>query len=128
MTGSWDVGSVGRRLREFAAARSWGPYHDLKNLSTAIVVEAAELAEIFQWRTPPESVREALDGETHGRVEDEVADILIYLVRFADLAGVDLAAVVDRKIARNEHRFPPGAAAGVPGASDVPDPPDSVRR
>jgi NTP pyrophosphatase (non-canonical NTP hydrolase) len=103
----WDIEAVAQRLRQFAAARDWEQFHDLKNLSTAIVVEAGELAEIFQWRTPAESVGEGLNDETRSRVEDEVADVLIYLVRFADLAGLDVAEAVDRKIGRNESRFPP---------------------
>lgn len=113
MSTPWDIAAVAERLRAFAAARDWEQYHDLKNLSTAVVVEAGELAEIFQWRTPDESVAAALDDETRARVEDEVADVLIYLVRFADLAGVDLADAVDRKIDRNEGRFRPRGDGGV---------------
>jgi NTP pyrophosphatase (non-canonical NTP hydrolase) len=102
-----DVAAIAARLKEFAAARDWEQYHSPKNLSTAIVVEAAELAEIFQWRTPGESVAEAFDLETRAHVDEEVADILIYLLRFADVVGVDVAMAVDRKIAINEERFPP---------------------
>lgn len=102
----FDVDAVAQRLREFAAARDWEQFHSPKNLTTAIVVEAAELAEIFQWRTLEESEPGALDAETRARIADEVADVLIYLTRLADLVGIDPADAVDRKIAVNEERFP----------------------
>jgi NTP pyrophosphatase (non-canonical NTP hydrolase) len=102
-----DVEAVARRLREFAAARDWEQYHSPKNLATALVVEAAELAEIFQWLTIDESLASALDDDTRAHVEEEVADVFIYLVRFADVVGVDLHGVVNAKIDANERRFPP---------------------
>jgi NTP pyrophosphatase (non-canonical NTP hydrolase) len=101
-----DVDAIASRLRQFADARDWEQFHDAKNLTTAIVVEAAELAEIFQWRTPEESVPEALDAEVRDRVADEVADVLIYLIRLVDRLGIDPADAVERKIAVNEARFP----------------------
>lgn len=103
----FDLEAVQQRLREFAAARNWEQFHNPKNLATAIVVEAAELAEVFQWLTLDQSEPDALDDAMRASIADEVADICIYLARFADVAGVDLGAAVTAKIDRNEERFPP---------------------
>ncbi|MFC5724447.1 nucleotide pyrophosphohydrolase [Streptomyces gamaensis] len=100
-----------RRLAEFAAARSWQPFHTPKNLAAALSVEASELVEIFQWLTPEQSERVMSDPATAGRVEDEVADVLAYLLQFCGVLGIDPAAALAAKIERNERRFPvPGGA------------------
>ena len=101
-----DVTAIAHRLREFAAERDWEQYHNPKNLTTAIVVEAAELAEIFQWRTLEESEPGALDDGVQARVADEIADVFIYLIRLVDLIGIDPAEAVAHKIALNDVRFP----------------------
>jgi NTP pyrophosphatase (non-canonical NTP hydrolase) len=90
---------VQQELRRFAEARDWPRYHTPRNLLLALVGEVGELAELYQWDppTPPPP----------DRVAEEVADVLIYLLRFADVAGVDVAKAVSVKIARNEQRFPP---------------------
>ncbi|MCT2590775.1 nucleotide pyrophosphohydrolase [Streptomyces sp. N2-109] len=95
-----------RRLAEFAVARDWGKYHTPKNLAAALSVEAGELVEIFQWLTPDESVRVMAGEESAGRVEDEVADVLAYLLQFCEVLGVDPLAALAAKIDRNEKRFP----------------------
>ena len=91
---------------EFAAARRWEPYHTPKNLAAALSVEAAELLEIFQWLTPEESARVMADARTAHRVEDEVADVLAYLLQFCESLGIDPLAALSAKIDRNEERFP----------------------
>ena len=93
------------RLREFAAARSWGRFHTPKNLATALVVEAAELAEVFQWLTPEESMDVMSSEDSAFRVRDEIADVLAYLLQIADVCGVDPVAALNEKIDRNEIRF-----------------------
>jgi len=103
-----DPVAATERLRAFARARAWEQFHTPKNLATALVVEAGELAEIFQWATPEESDPTAWSPETRARAEDEVADVAIYLLRFADVAGIDLGDAVMAKIERNEARFPAG--------------------
>lgn len=101
-----DVGAIQERLRRFAVARDWERYHDPKNLATAVVVEAAELAELFQWLTPAEALAVKDDPERRHRASDEIADVLIYLLRLADLTDVDIGSAVKTKIDRNEARFP----------------------
>lgn len=94
-------------LRDFAAARDWERFHCPKNLAMALIVEAAELVEQFQWLTPEASG--ALDAGRRQAVSDEVADVLIYLVRLADRLGIDIPAAVAAKMIRNAEKYPPGA-------------------
>ena len=95
------------RLRVFADERDWGRFHTPKNLASALSVEAAELLEIFQWLTSEESMA-VMSGEAMSdAVLDEMADVLIYLVRLADVLDVDLVAAAAAKVDRNELRFPP---------------------
>jgi NTP pyrophosphatase (non-canonical NTP hydrolase) len=94
------------RLAEFAAARDWGQYHTPKNLAAALSVEAGELVEIFQWLTPEESARVMQRPEPAHRVEDEVADVLSYLLQFCEVLGIDVLKALAAKIERNEKRFP----------------------
>ena len=101
-----SVPRLQRRLAEFAVARDWGQYHTPKNLSAALSVEAGELVEIFQWMTPEESDAAMEDEETAHRVEDEVADVLAYLLQFCEVLGIDALAALAAKIERNEKRFP----------------------
>lgn len=91
-------------LRRFAAERDWERFHSPKNLAMALAVEAAELLEQFQWLTEAES--RAPVPDRRGRIEDELADVLIYLVRLADRLEVDLPAAVASKIERNRRRYP----------------------
>ncbi|MGQ4516598.1 MazG-like family protein [Streptomyces sp. DW26H14] len=94
---------------EFAAARDWEQYHTPKNLVAALSVEASELLEIFQWLTPEQSAGIMADpGDAH-RVEDEVADVLSYLLQFCAVLGIDPLTALAAKIERNETRFPPAA-------------------
>lgn len=87
-------------------ARDWGRYHTPKNLAAALSVEAGELVEIFQWLTPEESARVMADPASGARVEDEVADVLAYLLQFCEVLGIDALAALSAKIDRNEKRFP----------------------
>ncbi|CAM04784.1 NTP pyrophosphatase (non-canonical NTP hydrolase) [Saccharopolyspora erythraea NRRL 2338] len=101
-----DLAELRDRLRVFAADRDWEQYHTPKNLVMALSGEVGELAALFQWLTPEESAAAARDPELSPDVLDELADVTIYLVRLADVLGVDLLAASEAKIERNEHRFP----------------------
>ena len=101
-----DIETLQQRLIEFANAREWGPYHTPKNLAMALMVEASELAEIFQWLTPEESAEVMSDPDKAFRVRDEVADVLAYLLQLAGACGVDVVRALAEKIERNETRFP----------------------
>ncbi|MEK8033805.1 nucleotide pyrophosphohydrolase [Ideonella sp. DXS29W] len=117
-----DITALQATLRQFAAEREWQPFHTPKNLATALMVEAAELAEIFQWMTPEQSQSACGDLVTQERVADEVADVLLYLVQIADHTGVDLKRAVGRKLVKNSKKYPPlrpGLPAGASGPETV---------
>ncbi|HZV53543.1 MAG TPA: nucleotide pyrophosphohydrolase [Rhodocyclaceae bacterium] len=99
-----DLTSLRDALRKFAAARDWRPFHTPKNLAMAMIVEAAELVEHFQWLTPEQSLD--LSAEKLAEVRDEVADTLIYLVELADVLGIDPIAAARDKIAKNAVKYP----------------------
>ena len=92
------------RLREFAAERDWDQFHSPKNLAMALIVEAAELVEHFQWLTEEQS--QTLPPDKLAEVEQEIADIQIYLIRLADKLGVDMEKAVNAKIELNEKKYP----------------------
>ena len=98
------------QLRRFAAARDWEGFHSPKNLAMALVAEAGELVAEFQWLENAESF--ALSPDRLERVQDEAADVLLYLVRLADRLEFDLAAAAQAKIARNEQRYPADQVRG----------------
>ena len=93
-------------LRKFSAARDWRKHHSPKNLAMAMIVEAAELVEHFQWATEEQS--RALGAEKLAEVRDEIADTLIYLVELADVLGIDLLSAAEAKLAKNAIKYPAG--------------------
>jgi NTP pyrophosphatase (non-canonical NTP hydrolase) len=97
-------------LRRFAADRDWEQFHSPKNLAAALAVEAAELLEPFQWLTEEESRR--LTPEQAAAVREEMADVLLYLVRLADKLGVDLGEAAREKMRRNAEKYPVEKARG----------------
>ncbi|MCE1161784.1 MAG: nucleotide pyrophosphohydrolase [Thiomonas sp.] len=101
-----DIPALQARLRQFAAERNWTPYQTPKNLAMAMIVEAAELVEHFQWMTPEQSQRSGQDPDLQGRIGDEIADVLIYLVQIADHTGVDIDRAVENKIGKNAVKYP----------------------
>jgi dCTP diphosphatase len=104
------MNALRERLRAFVEARDWQRFHSPKNLSMALVVEAAELVEHFQWLGEEQSRQ--LDAETLAEVEQELADIFVYLVRIADQLEIDLYRAAEKKIVINEHKYPVEKARG----------------
>ncbi len=105
-----DLEGLRTRLRDFAAARDWDQFHSPKNLAMALSGEAGELLEIFQWLTDEQSRR--LDDKARSAAADEIADVLLYLVRLADKLELDPLAEAHRKLADNERRYPVEKARG----------------
>ena len=101
-----DIEHLQQRLRAFAAERHWQRFQTPKNLAMAMVVEAAELLEIFQWMTAEESMAIATDPAKHQHLGEEIADVMLYLLQIADHAGVDMAAAVERKLVLNALKHP----------------------
>lgn len=117
-----NLSELQRDLRHFAAEREWQPFHTPKNLSMALMVEAAELAEIFQWMTPEESASAHSDPPTKERICEEVADVLLYLLQLADRSQIDIERAVRDKLAKNAQKYP--AKRAVPELSPTePTPP-----
>jgi NTP pyrophosphatase (non-canonical NTP hydrolase) len=101
-----NLGELQAELRHFAAEREWQSFHTPKNLSTALMVEAAELAEIFQWQTPEESRLAHQDAGVKQRIGEEVADVLLYLLQVADHCQIDVAQAMRDKLAKNAIKYP----------------------
>ncbi len=99
-----DLQRLRERLRAFVRERDWDTFQSPKNLSMALIVEAAELVEHFQWLSQQES-RE-LPPDKRRAVAFEMADILIYLVRLADVLDIDLLAAADEKLRHNAEKYP----------------------
>lgn len=98
-------------VRKFAEERDWEQFHTPKNLAMALTVEAAELLERFQWLTPDQS--RALAPDRREQVSQEMGDVLIYLVRLADVMGIDLLEAAQRKMALNGAKYPVEKSRGI---------------
>ena len=99
-----DLGELKERLRVFVAERDWGQFHSPKNLSMALSVEASELVELFQWLTEEQSA--APDENLRHRAAEELADVLWFLVRIADVLEVDLLEAAEAKFGKNAEKYP----------------------
>ncbi|MDH4287024.1 MAG: nucleotide pyrophosphohydrolase [Gallionella sp.] len=104
MHNSPDLLMLRDKLRTFAEARDWNQFHSPKNLSMALMVEAAELMEHFQWLTEKQSAD--LDPAKKALVAEELADILLYLVRLSDKLDVDLLDAALNKLEKNAAKYP----------------------
>ena len=92
-------------LAKFAQDRDWDQFHSVRNLSLALMGEVGELAELLQW-IDDNDVSKFLDSGGHDRLGEELADILFYLVRLADVAGIDLSSAVKTKLKENSVKYP----------------------
>ena len=102
-----DVSEIQSQLRQFTIERDWEQYHSPKNLSVALAVEAAELMEIFQWVSAEESMGIADNPTKHAELKAELADVLIYAFRLADVASIDPEEAIKDKISSNAQKYPP---------------------
>jgi NTP pyrophosphatase (non-canonical NTP hydrolase) len=100
-----SLNQLREQLRRFAAERDWERYHTPKNLAASVAIEAAEIMEHFQWLTPGESA--GLDDSARAAIALEIADVLLYLVRLADVLGIDPLEAARRKIELNARKYPP---------------------
>ncbi|RAY11790.1 nucleotide pyrophosphohydrolase [Actinomadura craniellae] len=107
-----DIGELAGRLREFAAVREWEHYHTPKNLVMALAGEVGELVAEFQWLTAEESARVMDDPAAAARVRAELGDVFGYLVRLADVLGVDPVEAALDKHRENERRYDPAVYRG----------------
>lgn len=105
-----DLAELRERLRAFVAERDWGRFHSPKNLAMALSVEASELVELFQWLTEEESA--AADEDLRRRAAEELADVLWFLVRIADVLDIDLLQAAESKLGQNAAKYPADRVRG----------------
>ncbi len=105
-----ELESLREQLREFATARDWDQFHSPKNLAMALAGEAGELLETFQWLTEEQSRRPT--PETLAAAGEEIADVLLYLVRLSDKLGIDPVAAAQAKLRANATKYPVDKARG----------------
>lgn len=107
-----DVSKLETALQAFADERDWQQFHTPKNLAMALTGEVGELVELFQWLSPEQSGAVATDPKTARAVRDELADVLLYTVRLANVLKVDLDSAVQDKLKANAAKYPVGKAHG----------------
>ncbi len=100
------LGELREAVAKFVAARDWAQYHSPKNLAMSIAIEATEIMEIFQWSESSEGTKILADPAVRAAVADELADVLIYIMSFANQVDLELSQAFWNKMARNERRFP----------------------
>lgn len=105
-----NLDNLRARINAFVAERDWAQFHTPKNLAMAMIVEAAELVEQFQWDTPQES--QQLASEKREAVSHELADTFVYLLRIAEVCGIDLIQATNQKIDLNAQKYPVEKAKG----------------
>jgi dCTP diphosphatase len=106
-----DVSGLEAALQRFADERDWHQYHSPKNLAMALTGEVGELVELFQWLTEEQSKTVAQESHSARAVRDELADVLLYLVRLSSVLGVDLNEAVTHKLLTNARKYPPAQAS-----------------
>ena len=98
-------------LRKFSKKRNWDQFHTLRNLATALSVEASELLEIFQWFN--EDKTKKIDKNLKNKISEEVADIMLYLIRFSDIAKINIEEECLKKIKKNKKKYPIKLSKGI---------------
>lgn len=109
---STTLAEIKTRVLAFARERDWEQFHAPKNLSMALAAEAGELMEHFLWATPEASRTIAQDAAKRRKIEEELADVIIYALEFANMTGIDVAAAIETKMAANAAKYPVDKAKG----------------
>jgi len=107
-----SVAELKARVLAFVRERDWEQFHSPKNLSMALAAEAAELMEHFLWATPEQSKAIANDPAKRAKIAEELADVVIYALEFANATGLDLASTIEAKMAANGKKYPVEKAKG----------------
>ena len=106
------LGDLKRRVLAFAQEREWEQFHSPKNLSMALAAEAAELMEHFLWTESEQSREVFADEKKRVMIEEELADVVIYALEFANQTKIDLAAAIEAKLVINARKYPVEKARG----------------
>lgn len=99
-------------VRNFVKDRAWEKYHTARNLAESISIEASELLELFQWSLDKDETEVTGNSAKLGKVEEELADVLIYCVGLANATGIDIAQAILHKLEKNEDKYPIGECRG----------------
>ena len=105
-----NISEIQNQLKKFAIERDWEQFHTPKNLAMALSVEASELVEIFQWLNVEES--NSPDQRQIEKINNEVADIAMYLLRFCSVLRIDLEKAIESKLERNAEKYPVNLSKG----------------
>ncbi len=106
------LAEIKARVLAFAQERDWEQFHAPKNLSMALAAEAGELMEHFLWASSEASREVMRDPVKRGKIEEELSDVVIYAIEFANMTGIDVAAAIERKMAANAAKYPVEKAKG----------------
>jgi len=100
------VAELRGRVLAFVQERDWEQFHSPKNLSMALAAESGELMEHFLWAESKASLAVVRDPQKRPKIEDEIADVVIYALEFANICGIDLAAAIEAKLGKNAVKYP----------------------
>jgi dCTP diphosphatase len=106
------VAELRERVMAFARERDWEQFHSPKNLSMALAAESGELMEHFLWAESKDSAAVLANPKKRAAIEDELADVVIYALEFANIGGIDLARAIEAKLAQNAAKYPVEKAKG----------------
>jgi NTP pyrophosphatase (non-canonical NTP hydrolase) len=106
------ISELKAKILAFARERDWEQFHSPKNLSMALAAESGELMEHFLWASTDQSSRVAADPAKRTKIAEELADIVIYALEFANVTGLDVSAAIEAKIATNAKKYPVEKAKG----------------
>ncbi len=105
-----DLDKIQTRIREFRDERDWMQFHNPKNLAISLVLEATEVLEHFQWKSPEQSEAHAV--KARDEIADEIADVAVYLIELADNLGIDIEQAILSKLDKNSAKYPVEKAKG----------------
>lgn len=106
-----DLKDLQKKVVAFRDARDWKQFHTPKDLAISISIEASELLECFQWKSK-EQVEEYIKSDKSIEIEEEMADILVYLLNLSDVLGIDLIKVANQKLDENDKKYPVSKSKG----------------
>ena len=106
MDNDTPIKDLKNKVRKFCDDRDWDKFHNGKELATALIVESAELLEIFTWKSESEVSALFSNKEKRQHIEEEMADVLYVLLMMADKYNIDLSTVLDKKLEQNNKKYP----------------------
>lgn len=106
MDSEYTFGELKEYHRMFTAERKWEAFHDPKSVSMSIAIEAAELMEIFQWKSLEESFDIVKNEEEYTHVKEELSDVIMYCASLANVLNIDISEALKDKMIKNERKYP----------------------